>query len=249
MKPSTPAVKAENPQTIQSAGAAIRVFLYGQTGPFLVLLHGNGEDHTIFASQIAYFQAYFRVVAIDSRCHGASSFALPLSIGQMAQDVLAVMDALNIQTAAVLGYSDGGNIALKLAAMAPGRLWALVVSGANLSTKGVKRRVQVPIVLGWALCAAMGVFSQNARKQAHVLRLMVKEPQISPQSLRAIGCPTLVMAGERDIIRPAHTRLIAQSIAGASQYTVKNAGHDVFNQAPGEVNRQVHAFLKEHAPS
>lgn len=94
----------------------------------------------------------------------------------------------------------------------------------------------------------MGVFSQNARKQAHVLRLMVTQPQISPQSLRAIDCPTLVMAGERDIIRPRHTRLIAQSIAGAAQYTVQNAGHDVLNQAPGLVNQTLLAFFKNNAP-
>lgn len=52
-------------QTVQSGGGAIKVFLYGSQGPFLVLLHGNGEDHTIFANQIGAFMAHFRVIAID----------------------------------------------------------------------------------------------------------------------------------------------------------------------------------------
>lgn len=233
---------------VPSAGAQIHAFLYGQSGPWVVLLHGNGEDHTIFSQQIAHLAQHFRLIAIDSRGHGASGFAKPLTIAQMAQDVLAVLDVQGVLQAAVVGFSDGGNIALSLAIAAPKRLWALVASGANLSPKGVQKRVQIPIVLGWALCAFMGWFSKNARQQAAVLRLMVKEPHIAPVKLANVLCPCLIMAGEKDIILPSHTQMIADSLPRSQKAILAGAGHDVFNQCAQKVNEILLAFLRQGAP-
>ena len=79
----------------------------------LLLLHGNGEDHNYFEHQVAYFSKLFRVVAVDTRGHGQSPRGTaPFTIGQFADDLLYFMDMHGIEKAHLLGFSDGGNIAL-----------------------------------------------------------------------------------------------------------------------------------------
>ena len=119
-------------------------------GQPLVLLHGNGESHRYFAGQIDFFAASRRVIAVDTRGHGASPRGTaPFTIAQFALDLEEFLDGLGLEQVDLLGFSDGGNIALTFALAHPERLRRLVLNGANLDPGGVKRTVQFPIALGY----------------------------------------------------------------------------------------------------
>lgn len=215
------------------------------SGEPLVLLHGNGEDGTYFAHQIAHFSQRFRVLALDTRGHGKSPRGeAPFTIRQFARDLLAFLDARDIERAHLLGFSDGGNIALVFALAHPERVGKLVLNGANLNARGVKRSVQVPIELGYRMARLFAGLSAKARTNAEMLGLMVNDPNVAPEELSALAAPTLVIAGENDMIREDHTRLIAERIPNARLAFVPG-DHFVAAKNPAAFNREVERFLLE----
>ena len=218
-------------------------FTEAGSGTPLILLHGNGEDGTYFAPQIAPLARHFRVIALDTRGHGQSPRGnAPFTIGQFARDLRDFMDAQGIERASLLGFSDGGNIALAFALDHPERVDRLILNGANLDPSGVKRSVQIPIVLGYGLTAVLARFSPEAARRAELLRLMVREPHIRPSELGRITAPTLVIAGTHDMIREKHTRLIARSLPNALLEIIPG-DHFVARTHPEDFRRAVEAFL------
>ena len=209
----------------------------------LILLHGNGEDGSYFEHQMAPLAAHFRVIAVDTRGHGQTPRGdAPFSIRQFAEDLLAFLDRLGIEKAHLLGFSDGGNIAMVFALAHPERVEKLILDGANLDASGVKRSVQLPIEIGYRIAKLFAKKSPEARKNAEMLGLMVNDPNVRPEELARIQRPTLVVAGDRDMIREQHTRLIAQSIPGA-ELVLLPGDHFVANKNPGAFNEAVLRFL------
>ena len=130
------------------------------TGEPLILLHGNGEDGSYFERQMDAFASRFRVIALDTRGHGRSPRGeAPFTIRQFADDLLAFMDGQGIERAHLLGFSDGGNIALAFALAHPERVGKLVLNGANLDGGGVKPSVQLPIVAGYGAASLFARWS------------------------------------------------------------------------------------------
>ena len=214
-------------------------------GDALILLHGNGENLDYFAGQMEDFAKSFRVIALDTRGHGASPRgSAPFTIRQFAEDLRAFMDEQNIDSAHILGFSDGGNIALSFALKYPQRVRKLILNGANLDPLGVKLHVQIPIVLGYHLARLFAGKRPEARKKMELLGLMVNEPRFAPQDLRRLELPALVIAGDRDMIRDRHTRLIADSLPNA-RLAILKGNHFIANQNPEEFNRVVAEFLAE----
>lgn len=212
-------------------------------GPPLLLLHGNGEDGSYFAHQMEAFSRFRTVYALDTRGHGRSPRgSAPFTITQFAGDLLAFMDRQAMDRADILGFSDGGNIALTFALAHPERVSRLVLNGANLDPAGVKAHVQIPIVLGYRIASLFAKKSPQARKNAELLGLMVNEPHIPPETLRSLHVPTLVIAGTRDMIREKHTRLIAASLPG-SRLELLAGDHFIAAREPDAFNRAVADFL------
>ena len=213
------------------------------TGMPLILLHGNGEDGSYFVHQTEYFSRSIRVIAVDTRGHGKSPRgSAPFTIGQFAEDLLGFMDMHGIDRADLLGFSDGGNIALTFAIKHPGRVHSLILNGANLYPAGVKLSVQIPIVIGYYMASAAAVCSKKARRTKELLGLMVKEPQIRPGDLKKLKVRTLVIAGSQDMIKESHTRLIHESIPGA-KLVILPGDHFIAGKNPVEFNRAVEEFL------
>lgn len=213
-------------------------------GEPLILLHGNGEDGSYFARQIERFSRDFRVFAVDTRGHGRSPRgSAPFTIRQFAEDLRGFMDEKAIGRADLLGFSDGGNIALVFALRYPERVNRLVLSGANLDARGVKARYQIPIELGYRAARLFAGRSEKARRNAEMLGLMVNDPAIDPEALCAVRSKTLVVAGTRDMIRERHTRLIAEKIPGA-QLALLPGSHFIAAENPEAFNRTVAAFLQ-----
>lgn len=215
------------------------------SGPPLLLLHGNGEDGGYFVRQTEYFSRHYTVYALDTRGHGQSPRgAGPFTMARFAQDLLDFMDEQKLERAHLLGFSDGGNIALTFALAHQERIRRLVLNGANLSPAGVKVHVQIPIVLGWRIASLFARRSPQARQNAEILGLMVKEPHINPAALSALRVPTLVIVGTRDMIRDRHTQSIAASLPNARLERIPG-DHFIAAKNPEAFNRAVEAFLAD----
>ncbi len=212
-------------------------------GEPLFLLHGNGEDGTYFANQISFFSDRYRVIAVDTRGHGKSPRGTaPFTMEQFAMDLHSLMEKLQIQRGIILGFSDGANIAMKFALKYPNQVKALILNGGNLNTKGVKRSIQIPIEIGYRFAKLFAGKSEEAKSHMEILGLMVNEPNIRPEELCAIQAPTLVIAGTKDMIKTAHTELIADHIPNA-KLSVIPGDHFIANKNPKDFNREVENFL------
>ena len=214
----------------------------GQGHP-LILLHGNGESCDYFVHQIACFCHDYRVIALDTRGHGLSPRGeKPFTIKQFAEDLHDFMDEKGIEKAILLGFSDGGNIALEFALKYPERVEKLILNGANLFPSGVKPLYQWPIEIGYRIAKLFSKKSEKALRNTELLGLMVNEPHIKPLELARLTMPVLVIAGTKDMIKDSHTRLIYNSLPNA-QLAIIEGDHFLANKNPEAFNKVVERFL------
>lgn len=210
----------------------------------LIMLHGNGEEHGYFEHQTDCFAENYRVIAIDTRGHGRSPRGEgEFSIKRFADDLYGFMTEHGIEKAHILGFSDGGNIAITFALKHPEMIEKLIVDGANLYPAGVKRRIQRTIELGYYAVKLFAALSSNAKAKAEMLSLMVNEPNIAPEELKKLNMPVLVMAGTDDMIRQEHTELIAASIPGA-KLVILPGDHFIARNNSNAFNAAVRDFLE-----
>ncbi|MCL2107081.1 MAG: alpha/beta hydrolase, partial [Oscillospiraceae bacterium] len=199
--------------TISVNGVALYYEADGQ-GPPLILLHGNGESRKIFRPAVQLLKERFTVYAIDSRGHGRSSKnQKPLHYADMAEDIAQFIQELELRKPALYGFSDGGVIGLLLAAKYPDMLSRLAVSGVNL-TPG-------DLAPWFRYYARLTRFITRSDR----MRLMLEEPNITAEDLALITVPTLLLAGEKDIIKEEHTRFAAACIPGAEARIMPGENH------------------------
>lgn len=196
---------------IQANGIELYYEKTGEGRP-LVMVHGNGEDHTIFDKAAEILREHFCCYLVDSRGHGQSTPVNVYHYEEMAADMTAFLEALDLKDVVFYGFSDGGIIGLLTAAASP-RISSLIISGTNLTPKGLKPSLRL-ILRGLYL----------AKKDPKVA-LMLTEPQIGDELLKSIRVPTLVLAGSRDLIRTKETRHIAETIPGAKLRILPGDGH------------------------
>ena len=212
-------------------------------GAPLILLHGNGESSGYFVNQIDRFANEYRVIAVDTRGHGASPRGnKPFTLETFADDLKNLLDSLNIEKANILGFSDGGNIAVIFALKYPERVASLVLNGANLFPSGLKSSFLIPVKVFFAVFSLLSHFSRRAKRRSELLYLMAKQPNIQPERLSGIKCPVLVIAGTQDVIKEKHTKLIAASLPDSSLCFLKG-GHSIAKTNSVEFNSAVEKFL------
>ena len=168
----------------------------------------------------------------------------PFTIKQFAEDLHNFMDEKGIDKAILLGFSDGGNIALTFALKYPERIDKLVLNGANLFPSGVKPLYQWPIEFGYRIAKLFAKKSEQAKHNAELLGLMVNEPHIEPSELARLTMPVLVIAGTKDMIKEFHTKLIYKSLPNA-QLNIIEGDHFVANKNADAFNKVVDAFLRK----
>jgi pimeloyl-ACP methyl ester carboxylesterase len=211
--------------------ATIRGFnMYYETygaGEPLLIIHGNSGSIADFSLQIPFFEKEYNVILADSRAQGKSlDTSDTLTYEMMADDLNALLDALQLDSCYVIGWSDGGINALLLAMRHPEKVKKLAITGANLwpDSSAVD-----PFICKWAQNLNDSVAHlPKTPKNIHdlkMLHLLTYEPHITTAQLAAIKCPTLVIGGDHDVIRPEHTLLIARSISKSYAWILPNSGH------------------------
>ena len=178
----------------------------------LVMVHGNGEDHTIFDEAVRELRNVYCCYRLDSRCHGQSTDTRELHYRDMATDVIAFLKALDLRDVIFYGFSDGGIVGLMAAARCE-RITTLIVSGANTNPRAVKWWLR-PLI-------AAGKLVTKDKK----LSLMLYEPDIADAELQKIRASTLVLAGSADLIPEKETRHIAETVPGAELMILKGENH------------------------
>ena len=232
------------PEFVQCGDARIAYYDVGRGKP-LILLHGNGEDSSYFKAQLPELSRFYRVIAVDSRGHGQSeSGTHGLSFSLMAEDLKTVLDALGIGKAFILGFSDGGNLAIKFALTYPEYVDKLILNGANIEMfRGIKPSIQLPLYPVYGLLSVLGRHSSRAAHRRDVLGLMVHPYGVKMEDLARITAPTLLIVGEHDMIREKQTREIAARIPDCRVEIFRDGDHFVAARQPARFNRTVIEFL------
>ena len=219
-------------------------FLEQGSGDPILFLHGNGEDSRSFENQMEPFGQRYHVYAIDTRGHGKTPRGeAPFSISRFADDLKEFMDTQGLRKAHILGFSDGGNIALTFAIRYPDYVDRLILVGANLDPSGVKRRDQAPIEEAYARAKAKENEGEREKRRAELLGLMVNDPHIPVEDLIKVKARTLVIAGTDDMIEEEHTKQIAAGIPGADLAFIEG-DHFIAQKNPEAFNARVLRFLE-----
>jgi pimeloyl-ACP methyl ester carboxylesterase len=237
--------KSHGGQHIRVEDVSIYCETFG-SGPPVLVLHGGLGSLEDMSSQIRALAGSHFVIAVDSHGHGRSTDAnAPLSYSRMSDDMVAVLDQLKVDRADVVGWSDGGIIGLDLAMRHPNRVRRLVAISANYNPGGLGAVVtvgEVPrtSVRYWLLSPNPAQWPVLYRK---VLTMWATQPQYTLNDLGHIKAPTLIMAGEYDLIKREHTDQLAKAIPGSHESVIAGAGHGVPTEKPEVVDSEILKFL------
>jgi pimeloyl-ACP methyl ester carboxylesterase len=227
------------------------------SGPAVVLLHGGLANSDYLSDQARALAASYRVILVDSRGHGRSTRdERPFGYELMADDVLALLDTLKIDKAAIVGWSDGAIIGLDLAMRHPERITGVFAFGANTSTSGLKDDVERnPTFAAYIERAGREYARLSATPGEYtafrdqIAKMWEREPNWTDAQLREIRTPIWIVDGEHDEgIKREHTEYMAATIPGARLVIFPDLSHFAFLQDPQAFNKAVRAFLGERPP-
>ena len=249
--PDTPALlKPERSGTVPVNGIRLWRAEYGHGTP-VILLHGGLANSNYWGLQIPALAPYYEVIVVDSRGHGRSTWdGKAMGYHLMASDVIALMDALHIPKAAIVGWSDGAIIGLDIAIHHPERLTRLFAFGANSNLAGVKSSEGNPV-----FAAYLSRTTEEYKKLSptptefsafhqQLDKLWNSEPTFSNAQLRGITVPTWIVDGDRDeIIKRENTDHMASLIPGAGELILTRSSHFAFLQDPKQFNEALLHFL------
>jgi pimeloyl-ACP methyl ester carboxylesterase len=226
-------------------GFRMYVEVYGRGEPVL-LIHGNHGSIAAFSNNIAALAKHFRVIAADSRSQGKSVDPNhPLTFEIMADDFADLLDAMHVDSANVVGWSDGGINALLLAMRHPAKVKKLVSTGANLSPDPASFRPDPAGNPEAELKAMLAKEPSNdeEKNDRKLFLLDAQQPHIEPAALNKIQCPCLIICGDHDVIAVSHTVLIYQNIPHANLWVIPNSGHATLVEHADEFNGKCVEFF------
>lgn len=201
--------------------------VYGEGQPLLII-HGNGGSINNFIYQIPFFAKKYKVIIADSRAQGNSvDKGDSLTYEMMADDYAALLDAMKIDSADVIGWSDGGINGLLLSIRHPEKVKKLAITGANLvpDTTAVPQSIWDMVMPTFTMLKNKKTRNEQENGVFKLFRLLVEQPHIPLTDLHTIKCPALVIGGDHDVIKEEHTFLIYKNIPKAYLWILPASGH------------------------
>jgi pimeloyl-ACP methyl ester carboxylesterase len=274
---STPTAHAL--RTVQVGDIAVAVQEYGEGEPLLVI-NGTSQSLGFWTDTAQVWAGSYRVITYDLRGMGGSERGSgDISVASLAADALGLLEALEVDRAHVLGYSLGSAVAQELALAAPDRVASLVLYCTWARTDGFQRAMLTGLAHPWrtgdleAALGALGVaFSPQLLDSPDFGELIEQLLPLFPSTeqqirttaeqwdadlahdtldrLGGITAPTLVIAGEQDLLTPPwHGRQVADAIPGARHhlFTGPGSSHALGVERAEEFVPMVLGFLGEHA--
>jgi pimeloyl-ACP methyl ester carboxylesterase len=241
---------------VEHEGARIWYATYGSGSPVIMLHGGLGHGGNWGYQVPALVRNGYRAVLIDSRGHGRSTRdARPFMYELMASDVLAVMDALHLGKADLVGWSDGATIALIIGMKAPARVARVFFFGCNMDPSGVKQITERNPILDRCLSrhamdyARLSTTPDQFRAFAQAVNQMMKtQPNYSARDLTEISVPVEIVQSEHDeFIKAEHAEYLARSIPNAELVILPGVSHFAPLQRPEQFNDAMLRFLGKGA--
>ena len=241
---------------VEHDNARIWYATYGSGSP-VILLHGGLGHSGNWGYQIpALVRSGYRAVLIDSRGHGRSTRdQRPFTYELMASDVLAVMDALHLEKAGLVGWSDGACTGLILASNAPARVAGVFFFACNMDPSGTKEIEFTPI-LKRCISRHMKDYAQLSATPdqfdefSDAVGLMQRtQPNYSAADLAQISVPVAIVHSEHDeFIKREHAQYLVRSIPNAEFIYLPGVSHFAPLQRPEQFNTATLAFLSKVLP-
>jgi pimeloyl-ACP methyl ester carboxylesterase len=227
--------------------------------PPLVLLHGGGSTiETSFGALLPELSAHRRVIAFEQQGHGRTADVdRPFSFEQSAEDTVALLRHLGIGKADLFGYSNGGHIAIQVALSHPEVVRKLVIESAMFDRDGSDpafweqfqhaKLEEMPAELRDAYLAVAPRKQDLVRMFEKCVQRMAQFKGWSAEQIRSIRAPTLVLAGDHDVVRPEHAVATFRLIPNSQLAILPGTDHmEIPKRAPWVVP-MVERFLDEEA--
>lgn len=221
------------------------------SGPPVILLHGGLANANYWGKLVPVLAEHYRVVVMDSRGHGRSSRdSRPYGYDLMASDVLALMDFLHIDNAALVGWSDGAIIGLDIALHHPERLSKLFAFAANSDPSGVKDVNQSPVFTAFIARARQEYEKLSPTPTEYdsfltqITKMWESQPHWTADDLAGIKVPTWIVDADHDeAIKRENTLFMADHIPNSGLLIEPQVSHFAFLQDPEQFNAAVQHFL------
>lgn len=233
-------------KTFTHEGVRLYYEAYGAGEP-LLLVHGNGLGIASLSAQIDYFRRRYKVIAMDSRDQGRSGDSPDkITYEKMTDDLAALLDHLKTGPVNVLGWSDGGIEALLLGIRHPAKVKRIAAMAANLNPSEQALYPEFLALVKSMMDATPPAAKETpqGKRQLKVTQMMFDEPHIDAKALEAITAPTLVLAGDHDLIRDEHTLEIYHHIPNSQLCIFPNATHMIPYDDPALFNGTVERFFR-----
>jgi len=239
--------------------------------PTVVFLHGAGMDHSVWGQQTRYFaHRGYSVAAVDLPGHGRSTGAALTDIGAMADWVAALLDAIEVQRAALVGHSMGALVALEAAARQGPRVAALALLGSaarmpvhpalldaarnDLSKAadliaawghGARAHLGGNIASGiWLIRGAVQLLRRSAPGVLATDLEACNAYQGALQAAERVGCPTLLVVGSADKMTPMKAAMpLGEAITHANTVIIPDGGHMIMLEEPAQTLSALRTFL------
>ena len=210
-------------------------------GPTMVFLHGGGESgERSFIRQLDLFSATHHIVAPDQVGQGRTpDVAGPLSYTAMMEDTAALLRKLKLQHADVVGFSDGGILALMLAIRHPELVRRLIISGVNIAPEGLN-----PEDLEGLRASQTPRPKTIDEKLAHLWLTSPTMSELNVALLAQITQPVLLVSGDRDAITLEHTLTIFHALPHAELCVLPGTEHATFSMRADWLNPLINEFLE-----
>jgi len=211
-----------------------QIICYERTGDGspVILIHGNGGNHHDLDALAQTMSRDHCVYNMDLRGHGESATPKEYHYNDMASDVINLIQALDIVKPYIVGYSDGGIVALLVAIRASKLISGIVCCGANITPAGIHHRDLKEIKKDFKK-------TKDPR-----LEMMLMEPDIQISDLKRISVPALIFAGEKDCIKEKESEKIAANIAESNLSILPGENHDSYIVGTDKLYRYIAGFLR-----
>lgn len=233
---------------------------YGQGTP-LILLSGGGLERSIkdFENCIPGLAKHYRVIAPDTPGQGRSEQADTLTYGVLLEFTSRLIDSLKIDSAYVMGWSDGGIMGILLAESRPDKVKKVIAVGAN---NGIRRAIPPDIPIDSVYPMTLDYFERTNKelverytntlpkkdwkKYMNDANAMVyqKESYFSDSIYGRINIPVMIVLGDRDDIIVEHGLEMHRLIKGSQFCVLPNTTHEVFAEKPDLINKIAIDFFK-----
>ena len=251
---------SNNGSVININGKNIYYEEYGQGTP-LLLLSGGGINRSIrdFGKCIPELSKHYRVIAPDTPGQGRSEQTDSLSYDLLTDFMSQLIDSLKIDSAYVMGWSDGAIVSLLLADRRADKIKKAIAVGANNGMRGFALpegfsldSVRPPTLEYWASSNKKDIEWYNTltpkkdwRKMFSNMNMMVYDKEYFPTSVYdGINIPVMIVIGDRDMISIEHGLEMYRLIKNSQYCVLPNTTHEVFDERPDLINKIAIDFFK-----